>query len=84
MLLEALIKLKQNLLIDLDLATSDQLLDEIRTRSLKYIFILPDDNNVVTNLGVKIEVHNLNPDMCIGLMQSATDYLLTQVQQNEE
>lgn len=57
---------------DLELATSDQLLAELRKRSgIPYLLVLPiskDDTQ-----GISIEVHNIPPIPCLHLLRLATE-----------
>jgi hypothetical protein len=62
---------KQNLLCDLELATSDQLLEEIRKRPLSYILLMPVNNMEEGSFGLKVEAHCIDPVPMCGILKMA-------------
>lgn len=64
---------KQNMLDDLSLATSEQLLAELRNRpTIKYIYLTPMnyDNGI---FGLNIEAHNITPQDTVAILRVACD-----------
>ena len=68
-----------NMLVDLDLATSEQLVKELRKRpGNPYLMISKVDNE--NQAGLNIEVHNIpSPQQCFSMLHSATGYLLNEM-----
>ena len=70
---------KHQLQFDLELATSDQLLTELRSRPQPpYILLLPVFEQA--SISLQMEIHNLPPDIAIGLLKLA--YKLSYKQEN--
>ena len=64
---------KQNMLDDLSLATSEQLLAELRNRpTIKYIYLTPMnyENGI---FGLNIEAHNINPQDTVAILRVACE-----------
>lgn len=62
---------KKGLLEDLELATSEQLLAELRSRpGCPYLMLSPMENDDVK--GITIEVHNITPVPCLSMLHLAT------------
>lgn len=60
--------LKKNILEDLDLATTEQLFDEIKKRNDRpFIIIFPEDKN--KKLGIKIDVCSLTPEQLLEILK---------------
>ena len=71
---------KSNLLVDLDLATSEQLIKELRRRpGCPYLMISKVDND--NQHGLNIEVHNIPPQQCFSMLHSATGFLFNEMKQ---
>lgn len=69
----------RDVLSDLDLATSDQLLSELRRRPLlPYIFLTGKEENGARNL--TIEVHNMPPASSLQLLAAATQLTVNEMQ----
>lgn len=68
-----------NMLVDLDLATSEQLVKELRKRpGNPYLMISKVENE--NHAGLNIEVHNIpSPQQCFSMLHSATGYLLNEM-----
>ena len=56
---------------DLELATSSQLLDELRKRpAYPYVMIQPQTSE--DHMGLSIEIHNMSPAMSVSILKMAT------------
>lgn len=62
---------KQNLLCDLELATSDDLLEEMRKRPRSYVLLLPVQNMEEGSFGLKVEAHCIDPVPMCGILKMA-------------
>jgi hypothetical protein len=61
----------KNMLEDLELATSDQLLGELRKRpGIPYLMLSPVSEE--HHEGLSIEIHNIGPVPCLQMLQIAT------------
>jgi hypothetical protein len=60
-----------NLAVDLDLATSDQLLAEMRKRPRTYLLLLPVNNMEEGCFGLSVEVHNIDAVPAAGILKVA-------------
>ena len=62
---------RQNMLEDLELATSDQLLGELRKRpGVPYLLLSPIEE--ADHKGMNIEIHNISPIPCLQMLYIAT------------
>lgn len=62
---------RQNMLEDLELATSDQLLAELRKRpGVPYLMLSPIEE--ADHKGMNIEIHNISPIPCLQMLHIAT------------
>ena len=70
---------ESNGLVDLELATSEQLVKELRKRpGMPYLMIMKVENE--DQAGLNIEVHNIpNPQQCFSMLQSATGFLFNEM-----
>lgn len=60
-----------NLAVDLELATSDQLLGEMRKRPRTYLLLLPVNNMEEGCFGLSVEVHNIDAVPAAGILKMA-------------
>ena len=66
------------MLVDLDLATSEQLIKELRKRpGSPYLMISRVDNE--NQQGINIEVHNIHPQQCFSMLHNATGFILNEM-----
>jgi len=64
-------QLQMSLPEDLELATSEQLMDELRRRpQMKYILIMPIKSK--DQQGLSVEIHGVPPDVSVAVLQAAT------------
>jgi hypothetical protein len=64
---------KKSMLDDLELATSEQLLTELRKRSgLAYLLVMPVNNE--DKQGITIDIHNIPPVPCFHMLRLATSF----------
>lgn len=74
--------LKKNILEDLDLATTEQLFDEIKKRHDRpFIIIFPEDK--FKKLGIKIDVSNLTPEQLMEILRMSLTVVTNQVKRDE-
>lgn len=64
-------KLAENLEVDLELATSDQLIMEMRNRPRSYLLMLPINDLEEGSFGLTVEVHNVMPVPATHIMKMA-------------
>lgn len=64
-------KQQQNLLVDLDLATTDQLREELRKRPVNYLLITPLDTNDDEHIHLNIESKGIPPVSCANILRVA-------------
>lgn len=76
------ILLKKNILEDLDLATTEQLFDEIKKRHDRpFIIIFPEDKS--KKLGIKIDVSSLTPEQLMEILRMSLTVVTNQVNRDE-
>lgn len=75
--------LESNLDVDLDLATSDQLLFELRKRQIEYIMLRPDMSKP-GEVSLTVEVHGIPPIPACGVIKTASDISLKQLESTNE
>ena len=72
---------KQNMLEDLELATSEQLMGELRKRTgFPYLLLSPIENE--DNKGISIEIHNIQPIPCLQMLTIATSMTAHELKRN--
>lgn len=62
---------EQNLVVDLELATSEQLMAELRNRPRTYLMLTPGGNPDQGVFSISIEVHNMDPVSSCGMLKMA-------------
>ena len=74
--------LKKNILDDLDLATTEQLFDEIKKRHDRpFILIFPEDRS--KKMGIKIDVSSLSPEQLMEILKMSLTVVSNQVNRDE-
>lgn len=74
--------LKKNILEDLDIATTEQLFDEIKKRHDRpFILIFPEDK--AKKLGIKIDVSSLTPEQLMDILKMSLMVVTNQVNKDE-
>lgn len=74
--------LKKNILEDLDLATTEQLFDEIKKRHDKpFIIIFPEDK--ASKMGIKMDVSNLTPEQLLDILRTTLTVVSNKVANND-
>lgn len=77
------ILLKKNILDDLDLATTEQLFDEIKKRNDRpFIIIFPEDAK--KKLAIKIDVCGLTPEHLIEILKMSITFVSNQYHRYDE
>ena len=65
---------KKAILEDLELATSDQLISELRSRhGFPYLMLFPKRNN--DSMGVTVDIHNIKPELCVEMLHMAAFFI---------
>ena len=62
---------ERNLDVDLELATTDQLMIELRKRPNTYMMLLPVQSPEENSFGISIEVHGMDPVSSCGMLKMA-------------
>lgn len=71
----------QSMFEDLELATSDQLLAELRKRTaFPYLLLSPIEND--DNKGISIEIHNIPPIPCLQMLSFAASMTAIELRKN--
>lgn len=71
---------KANVLVDLEIATSEQLIKELRQRP-GHPYLMISKTETETQSGLNIEVHNIPPQQCFYMLHSATGFMFNEMKQ---